>query len=67
MSGLRSDMSGIGRICLVTRNFVRRKSKSRAKMMCLSPDKLTISKLDNIDLRKIIETTRSNLHSRIQI
>jgi hypothetical protein len=67
MSGLRSDMSGIGRICLVTRNFVRRKSKSRAKMMRLSPDKLTISQLDNIDLRKIIETTRSNLHSRIQI
>jgi hypothetical protein len=67
MSGLRSDMSEIGRICLVTRNFVRLKSKSRAKTMRLSPDKLTISKLDNIDLRKIIETTRSNLHSRIQI
>jgi hypothetical protein len=67
MSGLKSDMSGIGRICLVIRNFVRRKSNSGAKMMRLGPDKVTISKLDNIDLREIMGTTRSNLHSRIQI
>jgi hypothetical protein len=36
-------------------------------MMCLGPDKLTISKLDNIELREIMETTRSNLNSKIQI
>jgi hypothetical protein len=35
-------------------------------MMCLGPDKLTISKLDNIELREIMETTRSNLNSRNQ-
>jgi hypothetical protein len=35
--------------------------------MCLASDKLTTSKLDNIELREIMETTRSNLNSRIQI
>jgi hypothetical protein len=35
--------------------------------MHLVPDKLTISKLDNMELREIIETTRRNLNSRIQI
>jgi hypothetical protein len=35
--------------------------------MRLDPNKLTISKLDNIELREIMETTRSNLNSRIQI
>jgi hypothetical protein len=35
--------------------------------MCLGPDKLTVSKLDNMKLREITETTRSNLNSRIQI
>jgi hypothetical protein len=35
--------------------------------MRLGPDKLTISKPDNMELREIIETTRSNLNSRIQI
>jgi hypothetical protein len=35
--------------------------------MCLCPNKLTISKLDNMELREIIGTTRSNLNSRIQI
>jgi hypothetical protein len=35
--------------------------------MCLSPDKPTISKLDNIELREITGTTTSNLNSRIQI
>jgi hypothetical protein len=74
MSSLRSDMSGLGQICLargricpVTRNFVQQKSRSGAKMMRLGPDELTISKLDNMELRKIIGTTRNNLNSRIQI
>jgi hypothetical protein len=35
--------------------------------MHLGPDKLAISKLDNIKLRKITGTTRSNLNSMIQI
>jgi hypothetical protein len=33
--------------------------------MRLGPDKLTISKLDNMKLREIMRTTRSNLNSRI--
>jgi hypothetical protein len=36
-------------------------------MMHLGTDKLTISKLDNMELREIMETIRSNLNSRIQI
>jgi hypothetical protein len=35
--------------------------------MRLGHDKLTISKLDNIELREIIKTTISNLNSMIQI
>jgi hypothetical protein len=35
--------------------------------MRLVPDKLTISKLDNIELREMVGTTRSNINSRIQI
>jgi hypothetical protein len=35
--------------------------------MRLGPDKLTISKLDNMELREIMETNRSKLNSRIQI
>jgi hypothetical protein len=35
--------------------------------MRLGLNKLTISKLDNIELRKIMKITRSNLDSRIQI
>jgi hypothetical protein len=73
MSGLRSDMSEIGRICLtwgricsVTKNFEQQKSRSGAKIMGLGPDKRTISKLDNIELRKITGTTISNLNSRNQ-
>jgi hypothetical protein len=73
MSGLRSDMSRLvwiclvwGRICPVTKNFKQWKSRLGAKTMCLGPDKLTISKLDNIKLREIMETTRSNLNSRNQ-
>jgi hypothetical protein len=56
-----------GRICPVTRNFVQWKSRPGAKMMRLGPDELAISKLDNIELREIMGTTRSNLDSRIQI
>jgi hypothetical protein len=73
MSDLRSDMSYLGRICLawgqicpVTRNFEQRKSRSGAKTMRLGPDKLTISKLDNIELREITGATRSNLNSSNQ-
>jgi hypothetical protein len=36
-------------------------------MMRLGPDKLTISKLDNVELREITGTIRSNLNSSIQI
>jgi hypothetical protein len=36
-------------------------------MMCIGPDKLTISKLDNMELREIMGTIRSNLNSRIRI
>jgi hypothetical protein len=43
------------------------KNRSRAKTMRLNPDKLTISNLDNIELREIIKTTRSNLNFRIKI
>jgi hypothetical protein len=35
-------------------------------MMHLGPDKLTISKLDNVELKEIMGTTRSNLNSRNQ-
>jgi hypothetical protein len=35
-------------------------------MMCLGPDKITISKLDNIELREITGATRSNLSTRNQ-
>jgi hypothetical protein len=65
MSDLRLDMSGLGRICPITRNFMPRKSRSGAKMMRLCPDELTISKLDNMKLREITGITRSNLNSMI--
>jgi hypothetical protein len=35
-------------------------------MMRIGPDKLTISKLDNIELREIMGATRSNLNSKNQ-
>jgi hypothetical protein len=35
--------------------------------MRLDLDELTISKLDNIELKEIMRTIRSNLNSRIQI
>jgi hypothetical protein len=67
MSGLRSDMSGVGRICPVTRNFVQRKSRPGAKMMRLGSDEVTISRLDSMELKEITRTIRSNLNYRIQI
>jgi hypothetical protein len=53
MSGLRSDMSGLNRICSVTRNFIQQKSRSGVKTMHLGPDELIISKLYNMELREI--------------
>jgi hypothetical protein len=35
--------------------------------MRLGPNKLTVSKLDNMELREITGTIRINLNSRIQI
>jgi hypothetical protein len=74
MSDLRSDMTALGwicpaqgRICPVNRNFMQQKSRSGAKTMRLGPDELTITKLDNMELREITGTTRSNLNTRIQI
>jgi hypothetical protein len=46
---------------------VQQKSRPGDKMMHLDPDKLTISKLDNMELREITGTTQSNLNSSIQI
>jgi hypothetical protein len=39
----RPDMSGIGRIYPVSRNFAQRKGRSEAKMMRQGSDKLSIS------------------------
>jgi hypothetical protein len=46
---------------------VQQKSRPGDKIMCLAPDKLTISKLDNMEVREITGITRSNLNSSIQI
>jgi hypothetical protein len=46
---------------------MQQKSRSGVKMMHLGPDELTISKLDNMELREIMGITRNNLKSRIQI
>jgi hypothetical protein len=67
MSDLRLDIFELGRIYPVTRNFTQRKSRSGAKTMRLYPDNLTISKLDNMEVREITKTNRSNINSRIQI
>jgi hypothetical protein len=67
MSSLSSDIFGLGRICPVTRTFVQPKSRSGAKTMRLDPDKLTVSKLDNMELIEITGTTRSNIKSSIHI
>jgi hypothetical protein len=67
MSDLRLDIFELGWIYPVTRNFTQRKSRSGAKTMRLYPDNLTISKLDNMEVREITKTNRSNINSRIQI
>jgi hypothetical protein len=66
MSDLRLNMSGLDQICPITRNFEQRKSRSGAKTIRLGPNKLTISKLDNIEFRKITGATRSKLNFRNQ-
>jgi hypothetical protein len=60
-------MSGLDRICPVTRKFMQQKSRPGAKTMRLGFNELTISKLENIVLREITGTTRSNLNYMIQI
>jgi hypothetical protein len=65
MSDLRLDIFELGRIYPVTGNFTQRKSRSGAKTMRLYPDNLTISKLDNMEVREITKTNRSNINSRI--
>jgi hypothetical protein len=55
------------RICLVTKNSMQRKSGSGAKIMSLGTDKLNVSKLHNMELRKITRIIRSKLNSSIQI
>jgi hypothetical protein len=37
MSGLRSDMSGLGRICLIKLDLTLQKNRSGAKTMNLGP------------------------------
>jgi hypothetical protein len=71
MSGLRSDMSGLSRICpilgqlcLVKLDHALQKSRSGAKIMNLSPNKLMTCNLNTIELREIKGTTRSNLNTR---
>jgi hypothetical protein len=66
MSDLRFNMSGLDQICPITRNFEQRKSRSGVKTIRLGPDKLTISKLDNIEFREITRATRSKLNFRNQ-
>jgi hypothetical protein len=56
-----------GRIYPVNRNFVQQKSRSGVKTTTLGPDELTISKLDNMELREITGIIRSNLNFRIQL
>jgi hypothetical protein len=71
MSGLRSDMSGLGQICRVwgpdMSGHQKLHAAEKAKTMRLGPNKLTISKLDNVEFREITRTTRSNINFRIQI
>jgi hypothetical protein len=67
MSGLRSDMPNLEDGYVQSPEaFDKGKVDRESKMMRLGPDKLTISKLDNIELREITGTTRSNINSRNQ-
>jgi hypothetical protein len=54
-------MSGHQKLHAV-KKYIRSQDDAR-----LGPDELTISKVDNMELRKITGITRSNLNSRIQI
>jgi hypothetical protein len=74
MSDLRSDMSRLGQIYPVWgpdmfghQKLRAAENRPGAKTVCLGPNKLTIIKLDNMELREITRTTRSNLNSWIQI
>jgi hypothetical protein len=69
MSGLGSDMSGLGWICLiwgwicpVKLDLAQRKSRLGVKTMNLGPDKLTTCKLSTKKLRENKGTTRNNLN-----
>jgi hypothetical protein len=64
MSGLRLDISGLGQICSVKLDLALWKSRSGAKTMNLGPDKLTVHKLNTIEVREIKGTTRSNPNTR---
>jgi hypothetical protein len=71
MSSLRSDMSKLGPIYPSWGPNISEKtgshaakSRSRAKMMNLGPDKLTTCKLNTIEFREIRRTTRRNRMAR---
>jgi hypothetical protein len=73
MSGLRSDMSGLGQICLawgricpIKQEYTQQKSRSGAKTMNLGLDMLTNCKLNTIEFREIKGATKSNLNSSNQ-
>jgi hypothetical protein len=67
MSGLRSDISSIYRICPVKLDLALWKSRSGVKTMNLDPDKLTTSKQDTIEHIEKGGITRSNLNTRNHI
>jgi hypothetical protein len=64
MFGLRLDISELGQICPVKLDLALWKSRSGANTMNLGPDKLTVHKLNTIELREIKGTTRSNPNTR---
>jgi hypothetical protein len=53
-----------GWVCLVKLDLTLQKSRPRAKIMHLGPDKNTAHKLNTIELREIKGTTRSNINTR---
>jgi hypothetical protein len=71
MFGLRTDMSGLCRICLVwgpaissQTELALQKNRSGVKTMNLGPDKLTAYKLNIMKLRELRRTTKSNTITR---
>jgi hypothetical protein len=64
MFGLRSDMSGLYRICPVGEWICPIKRRLGAKMMNICSDKLTTSKQDTIEDIEIKGTTRCNPNTR---